>query len=139
MVVGKCATPGNQARDRLKIPHHVNGGNPERRDAQRGQCRIASGIAFRAVAHVMGHTVDLDREFRGRAVEIEDIRTERMLAAKAHAFRSGAEMLPELHFGRGQVATEVPCAFYRPSRRRHFSPPPASLVPLPICDGEEKK
>ena len=43
---------------------------------------IATNISLRSIAHVMARTVDLNRETRSRAIEIEHIRADRMLTTE---------------------------------------------------------
>jgi hypothetical protein len=46
------------------------------------QPRVASQVASRTIAHIMAHAVKLDRQPRFRAIEVEHVRTYRMLATK---------------------------------------------------------
>jgi hypothetical protein len=48
---------------------------------------VAAKIALGLVADIVAHTVDLDREPRLRAMEIQHVRTDRMLAAKRRQSR----------------------------------------------------
>jgi hypothetical protein len=51
--------------------------------------RVATNIALWTVAHVMACTIDLDREPRLRAIEIEHVWADRMLPAE-HGLSGGA-------------------------------------------------
>jgi hypothetical protein len=63
---------------------HVLCGNAKYVDALAPEPRGADIIALRPVAKIMRSTIDLNRKFRGRAVEVEDIWTDRVLPAKTN-------------------------------------------------------
>jgi len=73
------------ANDRVSYvvyARQIASGNAQDSDAMLLEPIIAPQITQWSVAHVMTSTIDFDRETRFGAVEIENVRPERMLAAK---------------------------------------------------------
>lgn len=70
------------------------GGDAERRDAVRGEPGVAAGVVLGLVAVGVAGAVELDREARTGTVEVEDIGTSFVLAAKVEAFGVAPEMAP---------------------------------------------
>jgi len=68
--------------DAVKIPPHVFGGDADRFHSLLASPSVASLIASRVVAEVMGQAVYLDRDTGGLAKEIEHERPKRMLFAE---------------------------------------------------------
>jgi hypothetical protein len=69
------------------------------RDAARAEAAppepiVSCHIMSRAFAHPVSNTVDLDAEFRGRAIEVEHIGAHRMLSAGLQAAGAGPQDLP---------------------------------------------
>jgi hypothetical protein len=88
MVEGKRATIEDRRGDPIEAVHHIGGRDAERLDAVCRKRRITESIAFGVVAHVVRGAVDLDRELRLRAIEIEHEAVDRVLSAKPNARRS---------------------------------------------------
>jgi len=83
------------------------GGDAERRDAVRGEPGVAAGVVLGLAPMAVPRAVDFNREARAGAVEVEDIGTGFVLAAKVEGFGIAAEMAPEAAFGRGHLAAEL--------------------------------
>src|SRR5436305_9748184 len=56
--------------------------NAHQGDALRREPRIATNVALRAIAHVVTRPVNLERETCFRAIEVEYVWSDRMLAAE---------------------------------------------------------
>src|SRR5581483_951024 len=75
---------------------------------------VAAFVSFRMAAHVVAQPVDLDGEFRLRAIKVEDVGADWMLAAKNRLSRYAlAQSAPQSHFRHGQRATEAARLFDR--------------------------
>jgi hypothetical protein len=66
----------------IKISRQIIHGNPHNFNPVRLEPGVALLIALRPVAHVMTYAVELNRQPRGGAIEIEDVRADWMLPAK---------------------------------------------------------
>jgi len=88
------------SKDGFHILHHVAGKKTEGLDPLRGEPGITPLILDRAVAHIVGIPVDLDRKRGLPAKEIELVRTDGMLAAILKAGRAPSENGPKRHLGR---------------------------------------
>ena len=128
MVEGKSATIEDRYDDPIEAVHHISGRDAERLDTLRCERCITEPIAFWMVAHVVGRTIDLDRELRPWAVEIEHVPPDRMLPAKPELRRSRSQHQPQADLGCGHRATKTAGSFDRPAWRH--SPPPPAAVPL---------
>ena len=90
------------------------------------------------------HAVDLDGEPRPRAIEVEHVRSDRMLSPKRWRFGlSGAQAGPQHRFRRRKIAPKPAGGgdcLWRGSHSRRPRPPPPRFraVPLPRFAGEEK-
>ena len=74
--------------------------NADHRHAASLKPSIAADIALRTNAHIVTHSVNLDGEACLRAVEVEHVRSNRMLAAKHRLARSAlAQTTLEPRFG----------------------------------------
>lgn len=105
MVEGR-APLDNQPRNSVEVLHDLGSGKAERDDAQLEQLFIPLRIACWSIPHVMRDTVNLDREPRLRAIKVEHIVANGMLAPKAQTSGASPQILPHLHFGRGHRATQ---------------------------------
>jgi len=68
--------------DGSDVPHHLPRSNSQDGDAMRVQPAVTLRIVCRVVPHIVADAVDLDRERRLSAVEVEDVGPGRMLAAQ---------------------------------------------------------
>ena len=66
--------------DRVRVAKHVNGRHADHADAVRGQPGIAALVRAHLVEVTVACAVDLDAEAGALAVEVEDVRAERVLA-----------------------------------------------------------
>jgi hypothetical protein len=64
-------------------------------------------------------SIQLDHHHAFDATEVDDVRTDRMLAAKLHTQLMPPQMHPEPAFGVGLVAAQSPCLVAREKRRTH--------------------
>jgi hypothetical protein len=67
----------------------------------------------------MRNAVDLDRQSRFAAEEIQDVGTHRMLPSELEAAWSATQELPEQPFGKSELTAELLRSGYGGSRRRH--------------------
>ncbi|VVS96206.1 hypothetical protein SPHINGO361_100032 [Sphingomonas sp. EC-HK361] len=74
--------------DAVQISHHLKSGKTQRYDTLFSEPAIPNLVSLGTVPHVMRHPVNLDREPGLRAIEVEDERAQRMLAAETRALRS---------------------------------------------------
>jgi hypothetical protein len=80
---------------------HVFCWNADHGYSTRVQPRVASQIALGTITHVMAGAVKLDREPSLRAIEIQNVGTDRMLASKNRLSRlSCAQTTPQARFRR---------------------------------------
>jgi len=93
------------ADDGVGIAEDVAGRNAESAESEFGETRIAGLIAGRPIPPIMRFPVDLDREPRLQACEIEDISIDRMLAAKFETTRPRAQNAPQQHLRKIAAAT----------------------------------
>ena len=107
------------------IPQHVRGRNANQDKPALAQESLASFVPNGSIAVEVARPIDLDRELCRRTIEIEDIRTDGMLASKFDAVRV-SKMLPKQDLGQAHLAAERTGSAYRicPSTSLR-------LVPLP--------
>ena len=79
-------------------------GDPKGADPLPCQVRVAAGIVFSAVR--MRRPIHFDAEPRLGAVEIEDVRSERVLATEVEALRVAAKHSPEQLLGLREVSPQ---------------------------------
>src|SRR3546814_8674270 len=65
---------------------------------------------------VMREAIDFDRQTNRGAVEIEHIRSRRMLAAKFEPSRALSQLAPKCRFGQAHFAAQLPGQLYRLAR-----------------------
>ena len=82
LVEGQRAAPDDETQHRLQIVEHVACGQPKNVDILLGKPGIAPCIPVGVAAHVVRQSIDLDREARRRAVEVQHIRADWMLPPK---------------------------------------------------------
>jgi hypothetical protein len=66
--------------NRVRVCQDIASGNPQNVDSAGLQPGSSSLVARWPVARVVYEAIDLDRQLRSRAIEIEDVRTDRLLA-----------------------------------------------------------
>jgi len=84
--------------DRIQIRQNVNRRYPHHAAAVGSKIRISNGIVLRSIAAVVRLAVDFNRKRGLVAVEIDDVRTCRLLTPEFQAVRTGSERTPEDHF-----------------------------------------
>ena len=100
-----------------------------------------SRIVARAVAHVVACSVDLDRESRRGAAEVDHIGPDRVLPSKDRFFqRARLQITPQPRFRRRQCAAQAARSCDGLGRRSHGRAPSTMLrmVPLPRVAGEDQ-
>ncbi len=128
--------PGYRAR---QIGKHQLRRNPQRRDAGNGEPRIARSIPPGPITEAMRTAIDLDRQARIAAIEVQHVRPARMLSAELQATGPFAQFTPQQPFRQAQFSSEatrpVDPAFAWLGRciPEHWKSPSTTLwvVPLP--------
>ena len=95
----------------VRVLQDVSGGDADGADVVFREEGVAASIGDEVVLLA----VDLDAEAIAGPVEVQDVGTERVLAAEATA----ANAAPDQHFGQGQGSTETSGAFLGKDRRSH--------------------
>ncbi len=125
--------------NRVQIPQHLKRRNTQRRDAACIEPGITPAIRPGANSAAMPLTIDLDRQSRIAAKEIENVGAARMLPPKLQTARSRSQYLPQQHLRQRHLSAQLPRALYRSERSRwrlisqHRLSPSTMLrmVPLP--------
>jgi hypothetical protein len=78
----------------MQVAQHIPRSHPHDPYPMLLQPLIPRPIASDIAAHLMGTSIHFDPEPSDRAIKIEHVRTERMLAAKLESGGSGAKDLP---------------------------------------------
>jgi hypothetical protein len=91
----------------VEVVQHLRRVDAEYTDLAKAEPFVAGGVPFGAVAAFVGFAVDLHRQIDFGAVEVEDVRASRMLAAPLQARGSLAELAPEEDFGQAHGAPEL--------------------------------
>ena len=104
MVEGKYATLDDHRNHGFEVVKDITRGYSQDRYALLGNPRVPDHIAFMVRAHLMRDSVDFDREARLRAVEIEDVASQRMLATEFYAAGSASQDRPEFHLRERHVS-----------------------------------
>jgi hypothetical protein len=87
---------------------------------------------------VMGEPIDFNSQASGRAIEIDDVRSDRVLAPKAQARQPRfPHSLPEHNLRQTHSAAQVACALECVVRGSHAPSTMLRMVPLPRFTGEE--
>ena len=132
-----------RARRRLakNVPHHgveiakdIARGDAQRFDAVCGEQGVPPGISRGPILEAMRLAIDFDAQPRLGAVEIEDIRTRRMLATKFQPVRAGAKLCPQGNFGKREGAAQCSRSSNCLARFAQHSVCPSTMlcmVPLP--------
>jgi hypothetical protein len=95
---GGCAL--DASKDDRWFGFDVTRSDPKHLNAPLGKPPSASRIVFHLPWLIMDRTINLHAKPDGRAVEVEDVRPDRMLPAKAQAALVAAEQCPQLRLGR---------------------------------------
>jgi hypothetical protein len=84
VVEGFYAAPDQRIGDFISIMKHVLCGDAKYVDAPALEPFSADIVALRPVDEIMGSAIDFDRKFGRRAIEVEDLRPDRVLPAKTN-------------------------------------------------------
>jgi hypothetical protein len=121
------------------VAQYVGGGYPQDPDAPSGQKPITALVMTYLRYRVVRKPVYLNRQTRGGAIEIEDVRSDWMLPAKAKARQSPlAQRLPEHDLRQAHFPAQFACSPKRCLRRPHAPSTMPRMVPLPRLAGEEQ-
>jgi len=137
----------------VRVPQHVAGRDAQGRDPLSKKPGVSDRIVARLSRLIVDSAVDLDREPRVAAVEIQDVRTTGMLPAKLEALRTAAKCTPKQAFRQSQLPSQTSSLFnsavarFRRHVSQHRRSPSTILrtVPLPeassgrtlLCGGGE--
>jgi hypothetical protein len=94
----------NVDEHRVHIATNLASRNPKRRDTKLHQILVASLILCRLGPAIVGLAINLNREPRGLAVEIEHIGAKRVLAAELQSFRPRPQRAPQRSLRRAHRA-----------------------------------
>ena len=117
------------------IPKHISGRDPQHRDILAGQPIIPFDVSLRPITETVALPIDLDREPRLSAEEIEHIRTSGMLTPEPEPTRPRAQQTPQQAFRQTERPTQSSRVFDGLSRSgEHCAFPSTTLraVPLPV-------
>ncbi|KTF69932.1 hypothetical protein ATB93_06580 [Sphingomonas sp. WG] len=95
---------------------------------------VAGGVALRAVAAGMGFAIHFDREMGWGAVEVQHVRTGRVLLAEAQTRFVLAQREPKGDFRRGHFFAQafgVAAGIIGTSQAHRFPPPPPPAAAPP--------
>jgi len=109
------------------ISQHVGGAKSHHPNPLLHKPGLTPLIVLRLRGTIMGESVDLDREARRRAIEIENVGSDRMLSAKAQTQQAPPQSLPEDNFRQGHFPAQCACTTQCSYRRSHA---PLRLAPL---------
>ena len=101
------ATPHNTLRHSLRRPQHLNRRDAHHRNPHNPQRRIPALVSQRPLAHVMGDAIDLERNLRGSAIEIQHPIPDRMLTADLHPIRLKPQMSPQQRLRQTRLRTQL--------------------------------
>ena len=88
------AFPDDQMNDSLNIFENLPCWDSQGLDHLDGKPFVTPYVSLRIGAHSMNFAIDLNGEARRRAVEVQHIRTERMLSAEFEAARTHSQYRP---------------------------------------------
>ena len=94
---------------RFEIGQHFFRWNAQSQNSGSGKPEITRLISLRSVTEIMRITIDFDREPGIAAIEIQNVRTARMLAAEFQAKRALAQFAPKQALWQAQFAAQLPC------------------------------
>ena len=117
----------------------LGGWYPPHRHALRAKPCVAPRVPLRAVLDLVAPPVDLNREARPGAIEVEHVRPDRMLATeRRHCGRPRPQPAPKHCLGGGKCAAKLSGCGNGVSRRSHeFRPSPSTGLrsPSPASQG----
>jgi hypothetical protein len=97
------------------------------------QKSVAQLIALRPITPRMRLAIDLNNQRSFAAVEIDNVRTNRVLAAKLQPRLSAAKLLPQHHFWEAHILAELACDIdFGPKHVPHSPSTTLRVVPLPV-------
>jgi hypothetical protein len=81
---------------------------------------VAPGVALWTILDVVGLAVHLHCKTLSGAIEVQNVRSDRVLPPEAQALEGKPpQTLPEEHFWQAHVASQLTSATHRPSRYIH--------------------
>jgi hypothetical protein len=99
----------------IKALHQIGSRNPHQGDASRSQPRAAPQITRRSAPHIVTQSIDLDGEPCLRAIEVDHIRSNRVLPAKHRLCRPASfQATPQPRLWQRQIAAK-PAGFFNRS------------------------
>ncbi len=101
----------------VHVAQYLSGGNAEGRETATIEPIVATDVASGLVATVVNFAVDLDREARGKAGEVDPITHLWRLPTKFEPARTGTERLPKQHFRKQHLLSRGACGLYLLYRR----------------------
>lgn len=94
---------GDCFRGSIDICKNLCGGNAQHCEAKSLKRYIALKIALRPVAAIMSLAIDFDDQLGFGAIEVGDVTSDRMLAAKLRPARASTKALPKQHLGQAHL------------------------------------
>ena len=104
----RCRFHQDERHDSTNVTQHIPRWNAQRGNPGPSEIDVAHRVAFRPVAARMAFPVDLDREPRIAAKEIQNIGAAGVLAAEFEAARSGSKRAPKQYFRQAHRAPQLP-------------------------------
>lgn len=89
-----AASSQDETYRRLEVATHLSCRDAQDIQTPRLKPTVARSIPIGPVTHVVGYSVDLDRELHGGAIEVDDIGPDRMLPTKLQALWARFQELP---------------------------------------------
>ncbi len=133
MVEGGRRKRNNRSDSPVSILQNIASGDVQHPVAILQQKCIARSIARRTVATIVRLPIDFHDEAALLAIEVDDVRTDRMLSAKFEAGYRPAYALPYQHFGQAHFASKFARGVhFRATFGRHAPSTTLRAVPLPL-------
>jgi len=119
--------------DRLEVVQNICRPYAQRLDALEPNGLIPTNVPLRAIPTIVRFPIDLDRQPRLAAEEVQYVGAKRMLSSKFQPGWSSAQHTPEQDFGQAHRATKPARPKARIGTRSHKNCPSTMLrmVPLP--------
>ena len=93
--------------DAIQIAENIVRGESYYTMAILRQESVSPGVEIGPVASLMRLAIDLHRQPRGAAIEVDNIRPDGMALAKLSAEFAPPDLIPEPHFGQRHLASET--------------------------------
>ena len=93
--------------DRIEIAQNIARRDTQRFDPMFGEQRVTTGVALGPLFKFMCRPIDFDAQPLLSAVEIQNVRTSRMLPTKFQAIRTEAKLCPQRNFGKRHDAAQL--------------------------------